>query len=201
MKGNNKRKCVGPLTLEESDNPDKRTVLVEVTWTPADQESGKEDITQSIEFNPHEAIASGKRKWTVKCNESGVPELKEEAQKVPGQAIPRKEEKKVWGDEDAVVLMTSSLHDLELVGIDTCSAVSVSTEVEDFLYVDDSPEAKESVTLNGVGGANTSIDGRGPMVVRAVDDEGNDLVVFDPAGVFLDVADGNRHQQRFRIFG
>ncbi len=32
MKGNNKRKSVGPLlTLEESENPDKRTVLVEVT--------------------------------------------------------------------------------------------------------------------------------------------------------------------------
>ena len=37
--------------------------------------------------------------------------------------------------------------------------------------------------------------------MRAVDDEGNNLVVFDPAGVFLDVAEGNRHQQRFRIFG
>ncbi len=39
------------------------------------------------------------------------------------------------------------------------------------------------------------------MVVRTVDEKGNDLVVFDPAGVFLDVAEGNRHQQRFRIFG
>ncbi len=39
------------------------------------------------------------------------------------------------------------------------------------------------------------------MVVRAVDDEGNDLVVFDPAGVFLDVDEANNHQQRFRIFG
>ena len=156
--------------------------------TPTDRESGKEDITQSIEFNPHEAIASGKRKWTVQCDDSGVPELKEEAQTAPGQAKPRKGKKKDWGDEDVVVLVTSSsLHDLELVGIDTCSAVSVSTEKSDFLYVDDSPAAKDSVTLNGGGGANTSIGGRGPMVVRARDDEGNDLVVFDPAGVFLDV--------------
>ncbi len=106
------------------------------------------------------------------------------------------------GDEDAVVLVAnSSLHDLEMVGIDTCSAVSVSTEMSDFLYVDDSPAAKESITLNGVGGANTSIGGRGPMVVCAMDDEGNDLVVFDPAGVFLNVDEGNSHQQRFRIFG
>ncbi len=79
--------------------------------------------------------------------------------------------------------------------------MSVSTEKEDFLYVDDSQAAKDSVTLNGVGGANTSIDGRRPMVVRAVDEEGNDLVVFNPAGVFLDVDEANNHQQRFRIFG
>ncbi len=39
------------------------------------------------------------------------------------------------------------------------------------------------------------------MVVCAVDDKGNDLVVFDPAGVFLDVDNSNSHQQRFRIFG
>ena len=39
------------------------------------------------------------------------------------------------------------------------------------------------------------------MVVCTVDDKGNDLVVFDPAGVFLDVDEGNVHQQRFRIFG
>ena len=51
MKGNNKGKSVGPLTQEEYTNPEKKTVLVEVTWTPADQKSGKEDITTSIEFN------------------------------------------------------------------------------------------------------------------------------------------------------
>jgi hypothetical protein len=160
MNGNNKRASVGSLTQDEFANPEKKTVIVEATWTPADQKSGKEDITASIEFNPHAKITGRRRKWTVQCDDSGVPELKEEAQKAPDQ--PKEQRKKVWGDKDAVVLVTnSSLHDLELVGIDTCSAVSVSTEVEDFLYVDDSPEAKESVTLNGVGGANTSIGGRG----------------------------------------
>ncbi len=173
-----------------------------MTWTLSDPESGKEDITKSIEFNPDEAIVGGKKKWTVQCNEVGVPELKEEEIAAPRQAKPRKGKKKDWGDEDAVVLVTSaSLHDLELVGIDTCSTVSLSTEKSDFPYVDDSPAAKDSVTLNGVGGANTSIGGRGPMVVCAVDDEGNDLVVFGPAGVFLNVDEGSSHQQRFRIFG
>ena len=75
----------------------------------------------------------------MQCDDSGVPELKEEVQKAPDQSKRKGKRKKDWGDKDAVVLVTSSsLHDLELVGIDTCSAVSVSTEVEDFLYVDDS---------------------------------------------------------------
>ncbi len=159
-------------------------------------------MTKSFEFDPTEEIKGGKRKWVVHCDEAGVPELREEEIVVPRQAKLQKEKKKNWGDKDAVVLMTnSSLHDIGLVGIDTCSAVSVLTEMSDFLYVDDSPAAKDSITLNGVGGANTSIGGRGPMVVCAVDDKGNDLVVFDPAGVFLDVDDSNSHQQRFRIFG
>ncbi len=86
------------------------------------------------------------------CNETGVPELKEETLNAPRQVKPRNKRGKDWGDEDAVVLVTSaSLHDLELVGIDTCSAVSVSAERDDFLYVDNSPAAKDSVTLNEVG--------------------------------------------------
>ncbi len=48
------------------------------------------------------------------------------------------------------VSLANSLHDLDLVGIDTCSAVSVSTEKEDFIFIDDSKVAKDSVTLRGV---------------------------------------------------
>ncbi len=44
----------------------------------------------------------------------------------------------------------------------------------------------------------TSIGGRGPMVVRAMGDEGNELlVVFDPAGVFIDCDVANSHQHRY----
>ena len=35
------------------------------------------------------------------------------------------------------ISLSSSLHDLDLVGIDTCSAVSVSTEKEDFIFIDE----------------------------------------------------------------
>ncbi len=151
-KGYKKEKAIGCLTQEDSANPDKRTTLVEVTWTPSDPETGREDVTKSFEFDPTKEIKGGKRKWVVYCDEAGVPELREEEIAVPRQAKPQKENKKDWGDKDAVVLMTnSSLRDLGLVGIDTCSAVSVSTEMSDFLYVDDSPAAKDSITLNGVG--------------------------------------------------
>jgi hypothetical protein len=53
------------------------------------------------------------------------------------------------------ISLANSLHDLDLVGIDTCSAVSVSTEKEDFIFVDESREAKDSVTLRGVGGSSS----------------------------------------------
>ena len=62
-------------------------------------------------------------------------------------------------DEDPDYPGPNSLHDLSLVGIDTCSAVSVSTEPEDFLFIDRSDDAKDSVTLRSVGGMNSAIGG------------------------------------------
>jgi hypothetical protein len=105
----------------------------------------------------------------------------------PKKARKRKKWKKVT-EESVVLMMRESLHDLDKVGIDTCSAVSVSTETGDLpLYLDETIDTRESVILNGVGGANSSIGGRRPMVVRAKeDDKGNDLIMFDPAGVFQD---------------
>ncbi len=64
------------------------------------------------------------------------------------------------------ISLLNTLHDLDRVGIDTCSAVAVSTDPEDFLFIDDSPETKDSVSLRGVGGDNAVIGGREPMVVR-----------------------------------
>ncbi len=47
------------------------------------------------------------------------------------------------------VVMTTALYPMDYyVGIDTFSAVSVSTERADFVYLDESTEAKESVSLN-----------------------------------------------------
>ncbi len=58
-----------------------------------------------------------------------------------------------------VISLLNTLHDLNYVGIDTCSAVSVSTERNDFPFIDDSQEARDSVILRGVGGVNSVIGG------------------------------------------
>ncbi len=50
---------------------------------------------------------------------------------------PRKEKRKTV----LTISLLSTLHDLDRVGIDACSAVAVSTEPEDFLFIDDFPEA------------------------------------------------------------
>jgi hypothetical protein len=99
------------------------------------------------------------------------------------------------------VSLANSLHDLDLVGIDTCSAVSVSTEKDDFIFVDGSQEARDSVTLRGVGGSSSVIGGRGPMVVKTKDSEGNEVLMFDPSAVYLDPDELDVNQARFRIFG
>ena len=87
---------------------------------------------------------------------------------------------------------------LNRVGIDTCSALSVSSRKEDFLWLDESKKAKMSVILRGVGGETASIGGRGPMVVEVLDDEGNKVVMFDPSAVYLNET---VNQAGFRIFG
>ncbi len=51
------------------------------------------------------------------------------------------------------------LHLMEVVGIDTCSALSVSTRREDVLVLDCSPLATSSVVLRGVGGSDANIGG------------------------------------------
>jgi hypothetical protein len=91
-----------------------------------------------------------------------------------------------------------ALHPLEYIGIDTCSAMAVSTESLDFLYLDRSEEAVRSVELNGVGGNDSTVGGQGPMVIKAVDTHGNEVILIDPAGVYLV---SSLAQARLRIFG
>ena len=107
----------------------------------------------------------------------------------------------LWGDPTTYSCMpsnTDALHNMVVVGIDTCSALSVSTREEDFLFLDRSLQATESVVLRGVGGSDAKIGGRGPMAVLAADEYGREIVLVDPAGVYLAEA---VDQANFRILG
>ncbi len=93
---------------------------------------------------------------------------------------------------------TQPLLPLDRVGIDTCSALSVSSRRDGFLWLDESKEAKRSVILRDVGGDTATIGGRGPMVVEALDKEGKRVMMFDPSAVYLKEA---VNQAGFKIFG
>jgi hypothetical protein len=67
----------------------------------------------------------------------------------------------------------SPLLPLSCVGIDTCSALSVSTVKRDFSFIDESLAARESVSLRGIGGEQSTIGGRGPMLISVLDEKGH----------------------------
>jgi hypothetical protein len=90
------------------------------------------------------------------------------------------------------------LHPLNYVGIDTCSARSVSSEIGDFLFLDRSERARNSVSLSGVGEGGPEVLGRGPMLVSTRDKEGKQTFLLDPAGVFVA---SSEKQARLRIYG
>jgi hypothetical protein len=91
-----------------------------------------------------------------------------------------------------------ALHALDYIGVDTCSAMSVSTEESDFLYLDKSVAAVRSVSLGGIGGNGSEVVGRGPMVIKLRDKDGHVVFIVDPAGVYLK---SSTFQSRLRILG
>jgi hypothetical protein len=126
------------------------------------------------------------------------------ANNVPGKRGWIKESiiiKKLNGRKSMTVLpvnIAKSLHDLRYVGIDTCSAVSVSTELSDFFYLDRSAEARASVSLNGIGSGGPFILGREPMMISTVDSTRTQVYMLDPAGVFIR---SDSRQAKLRILG
>ena len=80
--------------------------------------------------------------------------------------------------------MVAPLHPDNTCGIDTCSGMAVSTHRHDFLTLDTSQDARESVTIRGIGGS-MQVGGRGAMTVPATDAMGNKVMIIDPEGVFL----------------
>ena len=96
------------------------------------------------------------------------------------------------------IVKGNALHSLDYIGVDTCSAMSVSTEQSDFLYLDISEAAVRSVSLGGVGGNESVVIGRGPMLIKLEDVNGHVVFVVDPEGVYLK---SSNSQSRLRILG
>jgi hypothetical protein len=94
---------------------------------------------------------------------------------------------------------------LSCVGIDTCSALSVSTQRDDFTFIDESPKAMESVSLRGIGGEQSSVGGRGPMLIAVLDENGNQVFMVDVNGVYLRKSESLQlrilSQQRMKAVG
>jgi hypothetical protein len=68
----------------------------------------------------------------------------------------------------------------------------------DFLYLDKSIAAIQSVSLGGIGGNGSKVGGRGPLLVKTMDVHGEVVFVVDPAGIYLKHSDS---QPRLRILG
>jgi len=69
----------------------------------------------------------------------------------------------------------------QLVGIDTRSGVTATTEVEDFLEIDTAPTSAMGIELGGVGGGIAKAAGRGIAVFPARVADGSTILVFDEA--------------------
>ena len=87
------------------------------------------------------------------------------------------------------------LHDLECVGIDTCSAKSISCDKEDFLDLLLASGGDVEYELRGIGGVSKAA-GKGVIVIYAKDLEGRLKAVVEPKGVYLE-----NPVAKFRILG
>jgi hypothetical protein len=103
------------------------------------------------------------------------------------KSIPR------WPMQSNTTCLTIKLHDVDKnIGIDSDAAISISCFREDFLWIDESPQAKSSMSPTGVGGGG-KVAGIGPMIARAHSGE----YILDPNGVYLARDDD---QPIFRLF-
>ncbi len=90
--------------------------------------------------------------------------------------------------------MATNLHDVNKnCGIDSDAGISISTLRDDFAWIDESDEAKQSIeSPAGINGGTSMTGGRGPMIVRATSGE----LLVDPDAVYLQ---GGEDQPNFRV--
>jgi hypothetical protein len=102
--------------------------------------------------------------------------------------------KRDYKSANSDTVMVADLHSIEKnCGIDSDAGISISTLREDFPWIDESDQAKNSIqSPSGINGGKSSIGGRGPMIVRAKTGE----YFIDPDAVYLK---GGSDQPNFRV--
>ena len=74
----------------------------------------------------------------------------------------------------------------------------MSTQLGDFINLDTSHAAKESVAIRGVGGVDSTVGGRGILIIKTTDWEGSQVWIIDPEGVYIESGDDD---PAFRVLG
>ncbi len=111
--------------------------------------------------------------------------------------------KKDKEEDDNTSLMSTSenkvnaapLHDMTCIGVDTCSARSISCLKEDFLDLEITQRHDREDQLRGVGGTS-GVAGKGCLIFYALDLNGKMKAVIEPKGVYLE-----NPPAKFRIIG
>ena len=95
--------------------------------------------------------------------------------------------------------MVTNLLDVEKrVGVDTCSGRTLSTERSNFLWLDDSTEARNSVRISGAGGGKKSVGGIGPLLICVLNENNEPRFIIDGYAVYIEPT---KDQPRFRVLG
>ncbi len=91
-------------------------------------------------------------------------------------------------------IMVADLHSVEKnCGIDSDAGISISTMEDDFLWIDKTDKARNSIqSPAGINGGSSSVGGRGPMCIRAKSGE----FLIDPDAVYLE---GGNEQSNLRV--
>jgi hypothetical protein len=89
----------------------------------------------------------------------------------------------------------SPMHDMSCIGIDTCSARSISCLAEDFLDLKMNSGEDEDDDLRGIGGTS-EVSGTGTLLFFAKDIEGTMKLVIEPEGSYI-----ANPPSKFRLIG
>ena len=99
-------------------------------------------------------------------------------------AAPRSKQKTM-----EIMAQGSRVMDLDTIAVDNCARTTASTELTDFLSIDRSPNACNSIRLIGVGGT-AACGGRGIMCFCVHHDEHGTWLLIDPDGVYIEKDQG-----------